>query len=208
MLKFVKYLLGVGLVASSGAVAAAVDLPPDVIDRVMASCRPDYHRLCSYVVPGGGRVARCLLDHETELAPPCLRSIKLAYAMEVCMPDYRRFCDGLAPRGGQVLGCLGSRFDTLAPECQRIVSANAPYADPGLRYGYDRAPYGGPSTNPEAYRYEPSAPYSDHPYDERYADHGYPTKPYSDGRYDDRGYNNPGYRQPGQNDAEENAPLK
>ena len=141
MFKFVKYLIGAGLIAGSTTVAAAGDLPPEIIDSVMASCRPDYHNLCSFVVPGGGRVARCLLDHETELAPPCLKSIKLAYAMEACMPDYRRLCNGVPPGGGQIVECLASRMEALAPECQRVVSANAPYASPGHeRYSYNHGP--------------------------------------------------------------------
>ena len=232
MFKFVKYLLGAGLIAGSTTVAAAGDLPPEVLDSVMASCRPDYHRLCSFVVPGDGRVGRCLLDRETELAPSCLKSIKLAYAMEACMPDYRRFCNGAQPGGGQVVECLASRIEALAPECQRVVSANAPYATPGHeRYSSYHSPYSGPVTNPEAYRYEPSpsetAPYSggdgnaEQPYDDRYADRSndrYPAQPYGgEGHYPDQGYNNPGYPQPGPGyqqpgsgypPAEEGPPLK
>ncbi len=213
MFKFVKYLFSAGLIAGSTTVAAAGDLPPEIIDSVMASCRPDYHNLCSFVVPGGGRVARCLLDHEIELAPPCLKSIKLAYAMEACMPDYRRFCNGVQPGGGQIVECLASRIEALAPECQRVVSANVPYATPGReRYSYYRGPNGRPETNPEAYRYEPSpsetTPYPSEganggqSYDDRYADRGYGRdsgQPYGEGHYPDQGqgYSNPGYPQPG-----------
>ncbi len=227
MFKFVKYLIGAGLIAGSTTVAAAGDLPPEILDSIMASCRPDYHRVCSFVVPGSGRVGRCLLDHETELAPPCLKSIKLAYAMEACMPDYHRFCNGVAAGGGQIVECLASRIEALAPECQRVVSANAPYATPGHeRYSYNRGPYGGPTPNPEAYRYEPrpseTGPYAGdggnpgQSYDDRYADRGY-GQPYGEGRYPDQGYSNPGYAQPGSGyqqpgsnypPAEENVPLK
>ncbi len=219
MFKFVKYLIGAGLIAGSTTVAAAGDLPPEVIDGVMASCRPDYHQLCSFVVPGSGRVARCLLDHEMELAPPCLKSIKLAYAMEACMPDYRRLCNGVPPGGGQIVECLASRMEALAPECQRVVSANAPYAGPGHeRYSYNRGPgpYADPTPNAEAYRYEPrpseTTPYPARPYDDRYADRGYAQQPYGgEGRYPDQGYNNPGYQQPSPGypqPEEESAPLK
>ena len=231
MFKFVKYLISAGLIAGSTTVAAAGDLPPEVLDSVMASCRPDYHRVCSFVVPGGGRVARCLLDHEIELAPPCLKSIKLAYAMEACMPDYRRYCNGVQPGGGQIVECLASRIEALLPECQRVVSANAPYAGPGHeRYSYNRGPAGGPVTNPEAYSYEPSpsetAPYSSQgvnggqSYDDHYADRGYGRDsgpPYGQGHYPDQGYGNPAYPQPGPGyqqpggsypPAEEGPPLK
>ena len=54
MFKFVKNLFSAGLIAGSTTVAAAGDLPPEVIDSVMASCRPDYHifALLSYRAAG------------------------------------------------------------------------------------------------------------------------------------------------------------
>ena len=144
MFKFVKSLLGAGLIAGSTTVAAAGDLPPEVLDSVMASCRPDYHRLCSFVVPGDGRVGRCLLDREMELAPSCLKSIKLAYAMEA----HARLSQVLQWRTAgrwTIVECLASRIEALAPECQRVVSANAPYATPGHeRYSSYHGPYSGP----------------------------------------------------------------
>lgn len=208
MFKSVRYLVGVGLLASATA-AAAVELPPEVLDSVMAACRPDYHRVCSFVAPGDGRVGRCLLEHELELAPPCLKAIKIAHAMEACMPEYRRFCNGVAAGGdgGQVVQCLAERMEALAPECQRVVSANAPYAAPGHdRYGDNRgpAPYG------EAYRFDArpgeGQPYPDEgvnrdrAYDDRYADRSYDRyggPPYGERQpYSDQGYNGPGYPQP------------
>jgi len=226
MFKSLKYLLGAGLIAGA-TTASAAELPPEFLDSVMQSCRPDYHRICSFVVPGGGRVARCLLDHETELAPDCLKAIKLAYAMEVCMPDYRRFCNGVPPGGGQIASCLAGRMEALAPECQRVISANAPYAIPGReRYGYNVPPapapyggYGGPAPYGGAYRYgarpNEDLPYQDEsinrdrPEDDGYADEQndrYAERPYSGGEYPDRGYSDapeqqpgPGYQQPGPN---------
>jgi hypothetical protein len=176
MFKSLKVILGAGFILSATA-AAADGLPPEVLDNVMQTCRADYHRVCSEVVPGGGRVGRCLLDHETELAPPCLKAIKIAYAIEACMPDFRRFCNGVAPGGGQIVECLADRIEQLAPECRRVVSANAPYASPGReRYGFYRERPSG-----EAY------PYSPRPEGEPYADGAAREQPYED-RYADRGY--------------------
>jgi hypothetical protein len=182
MLKSLTVILSAGVIF--GATAAWADgLPPEVRDDVMRTCRADYHRVCSEVVPGDGRVGRCLLDHETELAPSCLKAIKLAYAIESCMPDYRRFCNGVAPGGGQIVECLAERMEALAPQCQRVVSANAPYGAPGReRYSsYRGHGYGDP------YRYRS--------YDDRYADRGYDRyrdhQPYGEGRYDDRRYDDP-----------------
>lgn len=189
MLQFIRYLLAAGITAAATA-ASAGDLMPDVADGVMNSCRPDYHHMCSYVVPGDGRAARCLLDHETDLSPGCLKAIKIATAVEACIPDYRRYCAGV-PRGPQAFDCLAGRMDMLLPECRRVVSANAPYMDAsGERYGYNRgpAPYAGPDANGYAYPYaaleeggyangeQPGArsyAYRDpQPYDGRYADEG------------------------------------
>jgi hypothetical protein len=152
MFKIAKYIIGAWFVASAPA-ALAGDLPPDVADSVMQSCRADYHRICPDIVPGGGRAASCLLDHEIELAPSCLQALKIAHAIEVCTPDYRRYCGGSA-RGPEAFECLASRMDALLPECRRIVSANAPYMYPSSRhyaYGSSR-PYGYPGPAPYAYR--------------------------------------------------------
>jgi hypothetical protein len=130
-----KYVFLAGLIAGSSA-AVAGDLPPEILDNVMQSCRPDYHRLCSDVLPGDGRVGRCLLDNEAQLNPGCLKAIKFAYAIEVCMPDYRRFCNGVRPGGGQIVECLGERIESLNSECRRVVMANLPYSSPRRDYSY------------------------------------------------------------------------
>lgn len=192
MFKIAQYVLGAGLMIGATA-ASAGDLMPDAANGIMNSCRPDYHRLCSYVRPGDGRVARCLLDHQPELSPYCLQAIKIASAVESCLPDYQRFCPGV-PRGPQAFQCLASRMELLIPACRRVVSANAPYMQPrGGTYTYNGgpAPYGGqspyyrpapyPGPNPNAY------PYRDGPGGAPYAGPGAPGNPPYDGyAYGDR----------------------
>lgn len=191
MFKLVKYALCAGLVTGGATIAAASDLPPEILDDVMKVCRPDYHNVCSYVLPGDGRVGRCLLDHERDLSPGCLKAVKFAYAIEVCLPDYRRFCNGVAPGGGRIVQCLADRIEALSPECGRVVSANAPYI-----YGDDRrySDYRGPrSYSYDLYAERHRSYYPDHPVYEdrdresdhdRYDDH----QSYRDDRYADRGY--------------------
>jgi hypothetical protein len=146
MFKLVRSILATGLMLSATA-ALARDLPPDVADNVMNSCGPDYRRVCSYAVPGDGRATRCLLDHETQLSPLCLKAVKTAYAIEACMPDYQRYCQGV-PRGPQVMQCLSQRMDVLRPACQRIVAGNDPYVNPnGGRYGSNGGGYSGGGYN-------------------------------------------------------------
>ena len=196
MLQSLKVVLGAGIIFGATA-ASAGGLPPEVLDTVMQTCRADYHRVCSEVVPGGGRVGRCLLDHETELEPPCLKEIKLAYAIEVCLPDYRRFCDGVAPGGDRIVECLADRIKSLAPQCQRVVSANARYAVPGReRYSFYRGQGYGDT-------------YRDRPYEGRYAERGYDRyrdQPYGEGRSYDRGYD--GAPEPYPAPEEEREPIK
>jgi hypothetical protein len=170
MFKIAKYVIGAWLVAGASA-ASAGDVPSEVADNMMRSCRADYHRICPDVVPGAGRASLCLLDHEAELSPACLEAVKTAHAIEVCTPDYRRYCEGA--KGLQAMECLASRMEALKPECRRIVAANAPYMNRrSSRYAYGSpAPYGPPSPGPYAYRGGPED-------EDRYAEEGGASGPY------------------------------
>jgi hypothetical protein len=53
-------------VASAQAMAAS-DIPDDVKLR----CKTDYSRLCSGIMPGGGRVLACFQAHKGEVSPDC-----------------------------------------------------------------------------------------------------------------------------------------
>ncbi len=169
MLKIAQYILGAGLMVGATA-ASAGDLQPDAADGIMNSCRADYRRICAYVPPGEGRVARCLLDHRTELAPNCQLALRIASAVEECMPDFQRLCPGV-PTGPQAFQCLADRMNMLAPACRRVVSANLPYMQPpGDRYSYNggynngynggEAPYRAPAPYSGPAPYGAPAPYS------------------------------------------------
>jgi hypothetical protein len=188
MFKIAKFIVGAALAAGAPA-ARAGDVPQSVADSMMTSCRADYHRICPDVVPGSGRASMCLLDHQTELSPACLRAVKTAHAIEVCSPDYRRYCDGAD--GSPAMECLAGRMGALQPECRRIVAANVPYMNrQPERYAYDRAgPFGWQGQAPYSYRGgsededrdadegESSGPYGAYPYPGRPGPQG--VYPYS-----------------------------
>jgi len=129
MLKSLKSLVGAALFFNLATGAIAQDLPQDLVESLMTQCRPDYHRLCPDVLPGGGRVGRCLNDQQERLSPGCLKAVKFAYAIQVCLPDYKRYCNGLPPGDERIVTCLAQNYGGLLPECERIVRANEPYVD-------------------------------------------------------------------------------
>lgn len=209
MFKIAKYLLSAGFVLVATA-ASAGDLVPDAAEGIMNSCRGDYHRICAYVAPGDGRVARCLMDHQTELAPRCVEAIRIASSVEACYGDYERFCRSV-PKGQEAFRCLASKMDLLLPACRRVVAANAPYmlSHGGERYSYNGGPapyggsYGGPGvySNPAPYggapyagsrTYSGSAPYANpgnQGYEDRYAGPaGRESQPYGGNAYREPGY--------------------
>ncbi len=172
MLRTFKVVAGAALVAAVSA-AQAAELPPEVLDKVIGACRSDYHRVCNFVLPGDGRIGRCLLDHERELSVPCLGALKIAYAVEACMPDYRQLCPGV-PRGPEAMRCLSGQLNALSSQCREVVAANAPYTQSSPdRYGSsgysDRETYGNATPPSQSYG---ARPYEDRRYegseDDRY----------------------------------------
>lgn len=41
-----------------------------------AACKADYEKFCSSVMPGGGRIVKCLNEHLAELSPQCQQVVK------------------------------------------------------------------------------------------------------------------------------------
>ena len=49
---------------------------------LMQICRGDYDRLCSGIMPGGGRVLACLQSHTSELSAACAQAMPRAEALK------------------------------------------------------------------------------------------------------------------------------
>jgi hypothetical protein len=41
-----------------------------------AACRADYRKFCTGVMPGGGRLIKCLSKHTNDLTPDCQKVVK------------------------------------------------------------------------------------------------------------------------------------
>ncbi|MGJ0621525.1 MAG: hypothetical protein ACR65Z_12565 [Methylocystis sp.] len=60
------------LIALCCFAAPALALPGNQIpDEVKEKCKADYAKLCSGVMPGGGRILACFQAHKAEVSPDC-----------------------------------------------------------------------------------------------------------------------------------------
>ena len=85
-------------------------------------CAQDAKKFCAGMQPGGGRIARCMKQHEAELSPACQDQMKKAEQRlkefsDECKADAQKFCKGIRPGGGRILACLKSHQSELAPAC-------------------------------------------------------------------------------------------
>jgi hypothetical protein len=105
-------LLAVGFATNAFAQARKGDGP----------CAEDAKKFCASEKPGGGRIAKCMKSHESELSSACRSEIKRAeerieQVKEECNADAKKFCQGIRPGQGRILACLKSHQAELAPAC-------------------------------------------------------------------------------------------
>ncbi len=82
--------------------------------EVRSACMGDYHRLCSGVTQGGGRIIVCLGEHLSRLSPACAKVVGVAMQ---CDADYKRLCPNVSPGGGRARACLTEHKRQLSPAC-------------------------------------------------------------------------------------------
>ena len=91
------------------------------------ACRADVEKLCKGVQPGGGRIAMCMKQHESELSPGCREAIakakeKIHEFAEACKPDVDSLCKGVQPGQGRIARCLAEHKDQLSAGCREKIA--------------------------------------------------------------------------------------
>jgi hypothetical protein len=113
--KMIGLLVGIlGLLLWMGLPAGAQTKNP---------CANDIAQFCKEVKPGGGRLVRCLKEHEAELSAQCKASIeeartKVKEAHSACADDIQKLCKDVRPGGGRIVRCLKENEGQLSPECR------------------------------------------------------------------------------------------
>lgn len=95
-----------------------------VLAAVNHPCVADADRLCKGVEPGGGRVARCLKQHEAELSPDCKAKRdsfreRVQEIRQACREDAEKYCGGVVPGRGAILRCLRGHEPQLSDPCKK-----------------------------------------------------------------------------------------
>ena len=108
--------------ALAAAALATGALAQGKAEKGHGPCREDAKKFCGDEKPGGGRIAKCMKSHESELSPACQSAMKEAEQRfeefsKDCKPDAEKFCKGIRPGQGRILACLKSHQSDLAPAC-------------------------------------------------------------------------------------------
>lgn len=56
--------------------AAACPSRAEPSSAARQACEADYRRLCAAVLPGGGRILKCLHQHDGDLTPGCRSALE------------------------------------------------------------------------------------------------------------------------------------
>jgi hypothetical protein len=110
----VAVLFGLGFADVKPAQAAARGRNP---------CIPEIEKYCKDARPGGGKIATCLKEHETDLSQECkdflvdARERGREFAKN-CGTDAKKLCKGVQPGGGRLIECLKEHEAEVSGSCK------------------------------------------------------------------------------------------
>ena len=118
-------VLALALVMASAPQRGAAQgfLPGERARAVRMACSADYQRFCRGVLPGGGRILRCLSRHADVVSQPCFQALAAwgltaVNAFKMCLPDLAALCRGAPPQSGPALACLQENAGKLSKACR------------------------------------------------------------------------------------------
>ena len=103
------------------------------MEEIRTACEDDARKFCAGVQPGGGRVARCLQQHQADLSVACRDEGKklgeeqkehralLQDVQQSCRDDAQKLCAGVKPGGGRIARCLRSHKSDLSQACTAAI---------------------------------------------------------------------------------------
>ncbi len=91
-------------------------------------CADDVAKFCKDVQPGGGRIMKCMKEHENDLSPACKQHVaqmkeRAKEAKAACEDDVMQFCKDVKPGGGRIVKCLKEHENELSPDCKGMVES-------------------------------------------------------------------------------------
>jgi hypothetical protein len=91
------------------------------------SCMTDIDKFCKDIIPGDGRIAKCLREHVSELSPECKANRtelkkKVTEMREDCKADVDKFCKDVKPGAGRIIKCLKIHEAELNPACKADIT--------------------------------------------------------------------------------------
>ena len=121
MLLYRKYYWTLWLVVACVGISFA--RPDSYAQGQRGPCADDIAKFCKDIKPGGGRLVKCIKEHEKELSPVCTASMeeakkKLKDAHQACADDVQKFCKDVKPGQGHIVNCLREHQKDLSPTCQ------------------------------------------------------------------------------------------
>jgi hypothetical protein len=110
-----KYLATVLAVASLCTPAQAQS------NAMIMACRGDAQSLCPSVKLGGGRVAQCLQQHETELSAGCKTQL---VNIQHCSQQIKQICGAEASTPAALRACFAKRSNEFSATCRSGTLSN------------------------------------------------------------------------------------
>lgn len=110
------------VIAGALLLGGSADAAPAERQR-QGPCSDDVAKFCKDVQPGGGRMARCLKQHEQELSPSCKQHVsdvkkRVKEFRAACEDDVLTLCGDIQPGGGRIVNCLKQHEQELTPDCK------------------------------------------------------------------------------------------